>query len=112
MAHDEAALALVVEADLLDAQVVAHRLVAALARERGLVLGGSVAHLLPGDPVPAGTTQVVEVVLGRKAAVDDGHDPPEPPAAQIILDLRQDAVVVAVARPHPHPHGDPLAGDG
>jgi hypothetical protein len=40
----------VAERDFLDAQVVAHAAVAALAGERGLGVGRAVAHLLAGDP--------------------------------------------------------------
>ena len=88
MADDEAlgrvALA---DADFLDAQVVADGLVAALARERGLGVGRAVAHPLAGDPVPARPRQVAQVLIAGEAAVDDRHDPPQPPAAQVVLDL-------------------------
>ena len=63
---------------------------------------------LAGDPMPASATQVVQVLVGREPAIDHAHDPAEPPPAQPVLDLRQDAVVVGVARPHPTPNWDPL----
>ncbi len=77
----------VADADLLDAQVVADGLVAALARERLLRVGAAVAHPLAGDPVPARAGEVAQVLVGAKAAVDDGDDPAEPPASEVVLDL-------------------------
>ena len=56
------------------------RLVAALAGQGAWRVGGAVAHLLAGDPVPAGAAQVVQVGVGGEPAVDDGDDPAEPPA--------------------------------
>src|SRR5439155_11310780 len=59
------------DADLLDAQVVAHGLIAPLARERGLRVRAAVAHALAGDPVPARAGEVAQVLIGGEAAVDD-----------------------------------------
>ena len=73
--------------DLLDAQVVADGLVAALARERRLRVRGAVAHPLAGDPVPARPRQVAQVLIAGEAAVDDRHDAAQAPAAQAVLDL-------------------------
>ena len=112
VAHDPPLPGVVVEADLLDPQVVAHGLVATLARQRRLGVGGAVAHLLPGDPMPAGATQVVEVLVGGEPAIDDGDDPAEPPPTQTVFHLGQDRVVVGVARPHPTANRDPLTRDG
>src|SRR3954468_4237370 len=112
VAHDPPLPRLVTEADLLHTQVVAHGLVAALAGHGSVRVGGSVAHALAGDPVPTGATQILKVAVAGEAAVDDGHDPAEPPAAQPVFDLGQDLVVVGVAGPHPTPHRDPLPGDG
>src|SRR5215218_10867402 len=72
------------DADLLDAEVVAHGLVAALARQRGLGARAVVAHPLASDPVPARARQVAQVLIAGEAAIDDGHDAPEPPAPEAV----------------------------
>jgi hypothetical protein len=61
--------------DLLDPQVVAHLLVAALPRQHLGHLGGVVAQPLPGDPVPTGAGEIGQVVVAGEAAVDHGDDP-------------------------------------
>ncbi len=59
----------------------------------------------------AAAGQVAQVLIGGEAAVDDPDAAPEPPTAQVVLDLPEDGLVVGVAGPHPHPHRDPLARD-
>ena len=108
---DDEALALDAEVDLLDAEVVAHAAVAALAGERGLRVGGAVAHPLAGDPVAPGAGQVAQVLVRGEAAVDDPDAAAEPPALKVVLDLLDHGLVVRVARPDPHPDRDPLARD-
>ena len=109
--HEPAGRVALAEADLLDPQVVADLLVAALPGQHLGDVGGAVAQPLPGDPVPARAGQVGQVVVAGEAAVHHGDDPAQPPAAQVILDLLEDGHVVGVARPAPHPDRDPLAGD-
>ncbi len=77
----------VTDHDLLDAQVVAHGLIAALARERRRGVGAVVAHALTGDPVPARAREVAQVLIGAEAAVDDRHHPAQAPTPQAVLDL-------------------------
>ncbi|CAB4604964.1 unannotated protein [freshwater metagenome] len=112
VAHDPPLPGVVVEANFLHSEVVAHGLIATLPRHCGLGVRGAVAHLLPGDPVPAGASQVVQVFVGGEPAVDHRDDTAEPPAAQAVFHLGQDAVVVGVARPHPTANRDPLTRHG
>ena len=104
MADDEplGAIALA-EADLLDPQVVADGLVAARARERRLGVARAVAHPLAGDPVAAAAGQVAEVVVEEKPRSTTQYAPAQPPAAQVVLDLRYHRLVVGVAGPAPTP---------
>src|SRR5215211_8720529 len=109
---DDEPLVGAVQADFLDAQVVADLLVAALAGERLVDQVAAVAHAHPGDVVPARAAQVGEVVGTGEAAVDHGDHPAELPSPQIVLDLGEDRLVLGVAGPAPHPDRDALAGDG
>jgi hypothetical protein len=52
---------------------------------------------LAGDPVHTGAAQIVQVRLAGETGVDRGDDPPEPPAAQVVLDLGPDRDVGGVA---------------
>jgi hypothetical protein len=101
-----------VEADLLDPQVVPDVLVAASVGEDGLDEGVAVANAHAGDVVPASAAQVGEVVRGGEAAVHDGDDPAEFPVAQIVADLGEYRLVVAVAGPAPAAHRDALLRHG
>ena len=113
MADDEALRGVAfADADFLDAEVLADRLVAALARERGLRVRGPVAHPFAGDPVPARPGEVAQVLVRAEAAVDDGHDAAESPAAEVVFDLGDHAHVVGVAGPDPDADRNPLARDG
>ena len=75
-------------ADLLDPQVVADDLVAALAGESGLARRGcrraSVRRRSSARRRGSGSAGFV----GGEAAVDDGDHPAEPPAPQVVFDLR------------------------
>ena len=101
------------DVDLLDAEVVAHGLVAALARQRGSARPGCRrASARRRSSARPPRRQVAQVLITGEAAVDDRHDPPEPPAPQVVLDLRDDRHVIGVPGPAPHPHRDPLPRDG
>nr|WP_260608953.1 hypothetical protein [Streptomyces sp. WAC 01325] len=99
VADDPAAAGVAVQADLLDPEVVADFLVAALAGEGGVGLLAGLAHLYAGDVVAAGPGEVGQIGLGREAGVGDGDNPAQPPGPQIVLDLLDHGGVGGVAGP-------------
>ena len=101
-----------VEADLLDAEVVADLGVAALPGQCLFDQGCPGPHPFPGDEVTAGAAQVVQVRGGGEPPVHDGDDPAQAPVPHAVLDLGQYGLVVGVAGPAPTPHRDPFLGHG
>src|SRR5882672_2404211 len=102
----------VADDDFLDSQVVAHLVVAPLTRQH--VLGDLVAsaHLGAEDVLAVAECELASVVLRGHAGIADEDTAPEPPAAEILLDLLDGAHVGRVAGEHPGSHWQPIAGHG
>ncbi|NBM14213.1 hypothetical protein [Streptomyces sp. GC420] len=107
VADDEAPSRGMVELDLLDTQVAADLLVAALPGEYGLdqVTAGTHVHL--GDVVATGTGEAGQVVRGGETAVDHGDHEVEPPVANVVLGPRQDRLVAGPVGHTQHRTGTP-----
>ena len=74
---DDEPVSVVAEADFLDLQVVPHCLVASLAGQGGLDLGGAGAELLPDDVPAAALHQDAAVLLGGEAAQPEDNPSPQ-----------------------------------
>lgn len=57
--------------------------------------GGSVARFLVADELPAGAREMSEVVVGGKAAGDDGDHARELPLVQVVACTLEDRLVGA-----------------
>ena len=99
------------DADLLDAQVVGHLLVAALARQGRGRLGRPGAQLLADDVVVVALAEVAAVLLRGEAPAGHPDDAGQGPVAQVRLDLADQGLVAGVAGPAPDPDRDAGAGD-
>src|SRR5208337_3149106 len=89
--------------DLLDLEIVGHRLVAA---RTGQHLDLDLLHLAHrhGQDIAAETARERRHVLGRiHAGIADEHTAAEPPGAQIVLDPRHGGDVGGVPRQNPRP---------
>ncbi len=97
--------------DLLHFQVVGHRLEAPRAGEhRGRLLGFLERHAQ--DVAVTSAAEHLQVPFAHHAAVSHVDHAPEPPAAQVALDLLKGGHVRAVARPDPAAHGQTIARHG
>ncbi len=91
--HEAVAVGALIDADLLDAQVACHGVVAALAGERGPSLLGAMTELFADDVVAAAALQVAAIALALKAAVEHPDHAREVPVAQVVSGLADDRLV-------------------